>query len=239
VAPAEYAILAVTLFAAAGLQGSIGFGAGLVAAPVVGMLQPTLLPAFVICLGAVIGLLSVVRERTSIDIRGAGWAMAGRIPGSLMGTWLVVMLPLDMLTWAVALSVLAAVAASFIGWKPVAHRRSLLAAGALSGIMGTATAAGGAPMAIVLQGQEPARVRGTLSAFFLAGSVISVLMLAIAGQVRAEVLITLAAMCPAVILGFLLSGWLNRSIDAARQRMLALGFSIVGSVLLIARLLLF
>lgn len=236
--PAEYAILALTLCAAAGLQGSIGFGAGLVAAPVVGIVQPSLLPAFVICLGAVIGLLSVLRERASVDVPGAGWALAGRIPGSLLGTWLVVILPLELLTWAVALSVLGAVAASFIGWKPVAHRRALLAAGALSGIMGTATSIGGAPMALVLQGQEPARVRGTLSAFFLAGSVISLLMLALAGQVRAEVLATLAALCPMVLAGFLLSGWINRAIDARRQRMLALGFSVLGSLVLIAGLLL-
>ncbi|MFJ2619260.1 sulfite exporter TauE/SafE family protein [Glutamicibacter sp. NPDC087344] len=235
--PAEYVILAVTLFAAAGLQGSIGFGAGLVAAPVVGILEPSLLPAFIICLGALIGLLVTLRERASVDVKGASWALLGRIPGSMIGTWLVVLLPLTALTWAVALSVLAGIAASFIGWRPVPHRRALVTAGALSGIMGTATATGGAPMAIIWQGQEPARVRGTMSAFFLVGSVISVLLLALAGQVSAQMLTTLLWMSPVVVAGFFLSRWINKFMDARRLRYAALGVSILGSLVLIIRLL--
>ena len=234
---AEYLILAVTLFAAAGLQGAIGFGAGLVAAPVVGILAPELLPAFIICLGALIGLMVTIRERASLDLKGAGWALAGRIPGSLLGTWLVVVLPLTALTWAVALSVLAGVAASFLGWTPVPTRKALVTAGALSGIMGTATATGGAPMAIVWQGEEPARMRGTMSAFFLVGSILSVAMLAVAGEVSGAVLSTLGWMSPVVLAGFLLSRWINKFMDKQRLRWAALGASVLGSLLLVIRLL--
>ena len=161
---AEYLILAVTLFAAAGLQGAIGFGAGLVAAPVVGILAPELLPAFIICLGALIGLMVTIRERASLDLKGAGWALAGRIPGSLLGTWLVVVLPLTALTWAVALSVLA-------------------------------------------------------------------------GEVSGAVLSTLGWMSPVVLAGFLLSRWINKFMDKQRLRWAALGASVLGSLLLVIRLL--
>ncbi|NKX56809.1 sulfite exporter TauE/SafE family protein [Arthrobacter mobilis] len=236
--PAELAILAAAVFAAAGLQGSIGFGAGLVAAPVIALVEPSLLPALVVMLAAIVTLLVTIRERAHLDLKGAGWALAGRIPGSILGAWLVVSLPAAALSWAVAGCVLAGVGLAFLGWRPVPRRRSLMVAGALSGIMGTATSVGGAPMAIVWQGQPPARLRGTMSAFFLVGSLVSVLLLAAAGTVTAPVLAALAWLSPAVVAGFGLSRWISRYLDAARLRRLALAASTGGALLLVARLLL-
>ena len=88
-----FAVLAATFFVAAALQGSIGFGLGLVAAPVIALVDPALLPALVIMLATLVTLLVVVRERADLDVRGAGWALSGRIPGSVLGAWLVVVMP--------------------------------------------------------------------------------------------------------------------------------------------------
>ncbi|MFD1213969.1 TSUP family transporter, partial [Arthrobacter sp. GCM10027362] len=114
--PAELALLAATTFVAAGLQGSIGFGAGLVAAPVIALVEPSLLPALVVMLAAVITLLVAVRERSELDLKGAGWALAGRIPGSVLGAWLVASAPVRTMSWLVAVCVLAGVGAAFLGW---------------------------------------------------------------------------------------------------------------------------
>lgn len=236
--PAETALLAATVFVAAGLQGSIGFGAGLVAAPVIALVEPSLLPALVVMLAAIITLLVTIRERAHLDVRGAGWALAGRIPGSVLGAWLVVALPAAALSWTVAGCVLAGVGLAFLGWRPAPRRRALVLAGALSGVMGTATSVGGAPMAIVWQGQPPARLRGTMSAFFLIGSLVSVLLLAAAGTVTPGVLQAAAWLSPAVVAGFGLSRWISHFLDAARLRLLALGASASGAQLLAARLLL-
>ncbi|MFD1214916.1 TSUP family transporter, partial [Arthrobacter sp. GCM10027362] len=118
------------------------------------------------------------------------------------------------------------------------RRRALIVAGALSGVMGTATSVGGAPMAVVWQGQPPARLRATMSAFFLVGSLVSVLLLAMAGTVTGEVLQAVAWLSPAVVAGFGLSRWISRFLDAARLRLLALAASAAGALLLAARLLL-
>lgn len=225
--------MAVAVCAATALQGSIGFGAGLVAAPVIALLAPELLPALVVMLAFLVTLMVTVRERAHLDIRGAGWALLGRIPGSVLGAWLAVAMSTVALSWLVAFAVLAGVGSAFLGWRPTPSRLVLVTAGGISGVMGTATAIGGAPMAIVWQGQPPARLRGTMSAFFLVGSLISVILLASAGAVTAGTLMAFLWLTPVVLLGFLLSRLLNRFLDARRQRLVALTVSAAGALLLV------
>ena len=232
----DYVILAVAVCAATALQGSIGFGAGLIAAPVIALIAPDLLPALVVMLACLVTLLVTIRERADLDLKGAGWALAGRIPGSFLGAWLAVAMSTVALSWLVAISVLIGVGSAFLGWRPSPTRPALIAAGSLSGVMGTATAVGGAPMALIWQGHPPARLRGTMSAFFLVGSVVSVVLLAVAGAVSGNTLTAFWWLTPVVLVGFLLSRWLNRFLDARRLRFVALVVSVGGAGLLIVRL---
>jgi len=235
--PTAYLILAAAVFVGAGLQGSIGFGAGLVAAPVIALVEPSLLPALVVMVAALLTLLVTVRERAHLDIRGAAWALAGRIPGSAAGALLVVALPVAALSWVVAASVLAGIGSAFMGWRPEPTRPVLVVAGALSGVMGTSTAVGGAPMTIVWQGQEPARLRGTMGAFFLVGSLVSLGLLALVGAVTPQAVEAFLWLVPAVLAGFLASRGLNRLLDAERLRRAGLVVAGAGAVLLVVRLL--
>ena len=66
-----------------------------------------------------------------------------------------------------------AVALTAAGLQFRLNRRTLVGAGIASGIMGTATAIGGPPMAVVYQHEGGPRARGTLAAFFTVGAVIS------------------------------------------------------------------
>ena len=70
-----------------------------------------------------------------------------------------------------------------VGWIPAPRRRNVVLAGATSGLLGTATAIGGPPMALVWQRNSGARLRGTMSGFFLVGSVMSLVVLAVTGAV--------------------------------------------------------
>lgn len=232
----DYLILAVAVCAATALQGSIGFGAGLVAAPVIALIAPELLPALVVMLACLVTLLVTVRERAHLDLKGAGWALAGRIPGSVLGAWLAVAMSTAALSWLVAASVLIGVGSAFLGWRPAPTRTTLITAGGLSGVMGTATAIGGAPMAIIWQGQPPARLRGTMSAFFLVGSIVSVALLAAAGAVTPNTITAFLWLAPVVLAGFVLSRWLNHFLNPQRLRLLALTASAAGASLLMVRL---
>lgn len=234
----DYVLIGLAVFMAASLQASIGFGMGMLAAPIIALVDPGLLPATIIMLALLVTVMVTARERSELDLRGAGWALVGRIPGSLCGAWLVAVLPGEGLSWLVAGTVLIGVLLAFFGWAPTPRRLNLVTAGAASGIMGTATSIGGAPMALVWQGHHGARLRGTMSAFFMAGSAVSLAALALAGAVTPRILLLVAWMVPAALAGYFVSRLLNRFLDAKRQRLLALSASGLGAVLLAGQMLL-
>jgi len=230
----EIGIIAVVIVAASALQASIGFGMGMLAAPVIGLIDPTLLPGTIIILAVLLTGTVALRERAHLDLPGAGWALVGRIPGSLAGAWLVVVLPASGLAWAVAIVVLGGIVMAVSGWAPVPGRVSLITAGAASGVMGTATSIGGAPMALIWQRSRGPQLRGTMSAFFLVGSSISLIALASLGSVSPRTLQLAAWMVPAVLVGYVLSRFVNRFLNHRRLRLTALTASALGAVLLIA-----
>ena len=232
----EYALVAGVVFLAACLQASTGFGMGMLAAPVVAMVDPALLPATLILLALLVTILVTVRERQHLDLRGTGWALVGRIPGSFLGAWLVALLSKEGLAWVVVIVVVTGLVLAIRGWAPEPVRVNLIAAGAASGIMGTATSIGGPPMALVWQGHQGSRLRGTMSAFFMVGSAISLAALGVTGAVTGHILTLALWLVPAVLGGYVASGFVNRFLNTARLRMLALGSSALGSLLLMGQL---
>ena len=113
----EYAVIAAVIFLAACLQASTGFGMGMLAAPVLAIVDPTLLPATLILLALLVTVLVTIRERQHLDLRGAGWALVGRIPGSLLGAWLVAALSKEGLAWVVVVVVLSGLVLAVRGWS--------------------------------------------------------------------------------------------------------------------------
>ncbi|WP_319454815.1 MULTISPECIES: sulfite exporter TauE/SafE family protein [unclassified Mycobacterium] len=232
---ADYTVIAVAVLLASCLQASIGFGMGMLAAPVVALIDPSLIPGTLIMLATLVTLLVVIRERTAIDVRGTGWALVGRVPGTIAGALLLAAIPERALAILIACVVLVGVAVTSVGWIPVLRRRNLMLAGATSGVLGTATSIGGPPMALIWQRSSGAELRGTMSGFFLIGSVMSIAMLALTGAVDSETFRAFAFLIPATIGGYALSRWANRLLTAPRQRWTAIVVSAVGATALIVR----
>lgn len=232
---ADYAIIAVAILIASCLQASIGFGMGMLAAPVVAIVDPSLLPGTLIMLAAFVTLAVTVREREDIDMSGTGWALVGRVPGTIAGGLLLMVIPERALAFLIASVVLVGVAVTSTGWVPVPRRRNLVIAGATSGVLGTATSIGGPPMALVWQRSTGARLRGTMSGFFLVGSVMSIGVLAATGAVHADTFRMCALLLPAIVGGYVLSRFVNRWLNPTRQRWTAIGMSVAGASALIAR----
>jgi uncharacterized protein len=235
VSVAGYSVVAVAIMLASCMQASIGFGMGMLAAPIVAVVDPGLIPGTLIMMATMVTLFVVVRERESIDIAGTGWALAGRVPGTIAGAALLAALPEKALALLLAGVVLVGIALTSVGWMPAPHRRNLVLAGAASGVLATATSIGGPPMALVWQNVTGARLRGTMNSFFLVGSVLSIAVLAVSGVVDRHTFQTFAVLVPAGAAGYVLSRLLNRVLDRRRQRWLAIGISTVGAVVLIVR----
>jgi uncharacterized membrane protein YfcA len=232
---AAYCVVAVAIVLASCMQASIGFGMGMLAAPVVAIVDSSLIPGALITLAALLTVLVVMREHEHIDLNGTGWALVGRVPGTIAGALLLAALPERALALMLAGVVLAGVALTSVGWIPQPRRRNLVVAGAASGVLGTATAIGGPPMALVWQNNDGARLRGTMSGFFLVGSVLSIVVLAFTGAVNGHTLSSVATLIPAVAIGFLLSRLVNRVLDRNRQRWAAIAISAVGAAILIVQ----
>ena len=74
------ALAALSVLVGAVAQGTIGLGVGLMAAPVVAMLDPTLMPGGVLILGFVMPFLTLVNEWRYVNWRDAGWLVGrGRV----------------------------------------------------------------------------------------------------------------------------------------------------------------
>lgn len=231
----DFWIIASVLVLAACLQGSVGFGLGMIGAPIIALVDPSLLPGALVVLAACITLIVTIRERQHLDLRGASWALVGRVPGSIFGAWLVVALPGPGLVWLVAVAVFGGIVAAFLGWAPQPVRRNLILAGLTSGVLGTATSIGGTPMALIWQRSEGARLRGTMSAFFLVGSCISLVALTVAGAITERVLQFSLFMVLPVLVGYFLSRYLNRFLIQSRARFVALGVASAGLLLLVTQ----
>ncbi|MDJ0394651.1 sulfite exporter TauE/SafE family protein [Rhodococcus sp. G-MC3] len=230
---AGFAVVAFAIFFASCMQASIGFGMGMLAAPIVAIVDPALVPGTLIMLATLVSALVLLREGAALDFSGAGWALAGRVPGTIVGALLLVALPEEGLALMLAGVVLLGIVLTSLGWVPLPRKRNLLVAGAASGILGTATSIGGPPMALVWQRNTGAKLRSTMSAFFLVGSILSLITLAVAGAVDWHTAWLFVLLAPATILGYVLSRFVNRVMDRRRLRITAISVSTVGAAVLV------
>lgn len=228
-----YLVIAGAVVFASCLQASIGFGMGMFAAPVVALVDPALIPGTLIMLAVMVTLMVTFAEREHIDLRGTGWALVGRVPGTVAGALLVATLPARGLALLLAGVVLFGVVLASLGWAPRPRRQNLVLAGSASGLLGTATSVGGPPMALVWQSKDGPVLRGTMSGFFLIGSMLSVVMLALTGSIGTDTLAMAALLAPGPVVGYVLSRHVNRLLDKRRLRLSALVMSALGAVLLI------
>lgn len=200
------------------VQSSVGLGVGLVATPVVTMLFPSLMPGAILVMALLLPVATLAQEFGHADLRGIGWAFAGRVAGTPAGVWLVAAVPDRALSVVIGFFVLAALAATSWTREVPRNRRTLAAAGLVSGTTGTASGIGGPPIALLYQRESGPRVRATLAVYFIVGALLSLVTLAAAGQLPAVQVVAGLALMPFVLAGFAAAGPLRRYLDAGRLR---------------------
>ena len=231
----EVVIVAVIAFAGATLQGSIGFGMGLFAAPILILIDPRFVPAPILISTLVLTTLLAYRERHAIDVRGIGWAMLGRLGGTAAAGGILAVVAADRLVLLFGLFILAGVAMNVSGLRFAPARPTLVAAGALSGLFGTVAAVGGPPMALLYQDAPGARMRSTISGFFLVGTIVSIFAVWTVGRLGLYEIRLALVMLPSMLAGFLLSGRTARYVDRGYMRPAVLGVSGLTGVFVVVR----
>jgi uncharacterized protein len=228
-------IITTAVAAGAAVQGTLGFGLGLVAAPVAALVDTRLVPGPMLFIGVPLTVLVALRERGELDWKGIRWALVGRVAGTVVGVLAVANLPESQLIVVFASAIIAAVVLSIAGWRLRPEPGTLMSAGLASGFMGTVTSIGGPPMALVYQRETGAKLRSTLAAYFMVGAAFSLFLLAAAGEFgRVELRLGLLLL-PGMAAGFLLSRPLARWLDRGYTRFAVLTFAVVSSVTLLVR----
>ena len=164
---------AVVFGAGAFVQASVGFGAHLLATPLLALMDPDLVPGPIFVAGAALTVATAAREREDIDWTAVRWGTAGRLPGAALGAIVLARVSDPALQLMVGVTILVAVAFS-VGWLRVpVNRASLAVAGSASGFGATTAGIGGPPMALVLQRRPGPELRSTMSAYFSVGTLIT------------------------------------------------------------------
>lgn len=226
---------ALVVCGGATLQGSVGIGLSLFAVPLLLLLDPVFVPGPLLAAGATLTLLMTHRDRHRVDLRGIGWTTGGRLGGTLLGAAALVTLPPHGLTLALAGLILLAVAMSVVGLRVRPTSRVLLAAGLLSGVMGTTASIAGPPLALAYQHEAGPRLRGTLAANLLIGALLSLVAIAAVGRFGAPELRATAILVPGILAGFGLSRLVAHRLDRGWLRTAVLGVATLGALSLLVR----
>jgi uncharacterized membrane protein YfcA len=214
-----HSMLAIGAIVAAGaaLQASVGIGFGVLAAPLLVFLAPELVPGPVLLLSLLLATMTATREFRSVDVGELSLAMVGRIGGTVAAGAAIALLPVSVFGSFFALMILAAIGLSMTRWRLLPTPRNLIAAGLLSGFMGTITSVGAPPMAIVYQNMPGPKVRATMGAFLTLGAAFSLVTLALVGRFNATQAASTVWLLPPLLLGFLASRYLMRHVDKSRR----------------------
>ena len=233
--PGEILTVVLTVLFGATLQGSVGFGMGLLASPILILIDPGCVPGPILLSTTVLTVLLVYRERTAIDFHGIQWAMVGRVFGTVLASAILLVVSADQLVLLIGVFILSAVGMSLSGFRFDPIRPVLVVAGMLSGLLGTVASVGGPPMALVYQHAAGARIRSTMSGFFLLGTILSLGALWYVGRFDAyEIQLTLV-MLPSVLTGFVLSKWTAVYVDRGYVRPAVLSVAAGAGLLVIIR----
>ena len=233
--PFELVGAAAIVMVGAILQGSVGFGLGMLAAPLLVLIDPNFVPAPLLSAALALTLLVAQRERHSIDFRGIGWALIGRVPGTLLGAIVVVVAPQKATTILVGVVVFVAVALIGSGVSLPRTPRVLLGAGTLSGFMGTTTSIGGPPIAALYHDASGSRVRGTMSGFFVIGLIITLTALAAVGRFGRPELFLGACLLPGAVIGYAVSSHIAPILDKGYTRACVLTVSALAGLSVIVQ----
>ncbi|WP_347057101.1 sulfite exporter TauE/SafE family protein [Blastococcus sp. HT6-30] len=217
------------------VQTATGMGFGLLAGPLVLLVQPALVPGPLL-VGTLASLLPVLwRERGALEIPAMRGAMLASVPGALAGLGLLQVMDARLLAATVAVVVLVACGAGIAGVQLPGGRRALTVAGFASGTLSTVAATPGPPLVLTYRAPSPAAQRANLSVFFVGTTVLSLGVLVAGGELSGSGAASGALLVPFVLLGYVAAGPLRRRLSLPAMRRAALVLCLLSGAALLVR----
>lgn len=213
ISPEMLLLASLIVFVGATLQGSIGFGLGTLGVPLLLLIFPPFVPGPTLLMAFVLTLVVFFRERKEVVFGEIGWGVLGRVIGAFLGALIVGYVTQETLTVLAAALVLIGLGLILSGLSIPISNVNVVAVATMSGFMGTTASIGGPPMALLYSGQQGAKVRGTLSGIFIAGTLSALFALWTVGKFGWEQVYLASLLIPSVLLGFWASHYSARYLD--------------------------
>lgn len=231
----QLVLVSMTGFIGATLQGTVGFGMGIVASPLLVLLDERFVPAPILLSTLVLTTFLTLRERYAVDVQGMQSALVGRLVGTVIAGLVLTVLPADRMSIVFGAFVIVGVLMSISGIRFRPGTFVLVVAGTLSGIMGTIASIGGPAMALVYQDAEGARIRATMSSIFWFGTIISLIILRLVGMFGSDEIRLTLILLPGMLIGLYTSQWTARFIDRGYTRAVVLVTASATGIIVITR----
>lgn len=217
-------------------QSLTGFGFALVMVPLLSLawdVKSAVVTSTV--LGTVVLLPLLFEARRHVRLGTAAALVAGSLAGVPAGILLLDWIDPEALKILVGVTVVAASVLVYRVRDVRATRAGVIpavAAGAVSGILGGSTSMSGPPAVLYLLGTEKdvEAFRGTILAFFLPMSLVTIAGLAVVGRVTPDVVRTSVIALPALVVGLVIGAWLRYRVREELFRLLVLVFLILTSI---------
>ncbi len=216
-------------------QGVTGLGFGMVTAPALLLIDPIFAPVPMLILAMSISMLVVFRDRHHIDFKMLTTCLGGRIPGTILAAFAYSLIPTAIYGITFGILVLIAVILTSTKLKVLPTTLNVLIASFVSGFMGTLTAVGAPPMALVFQHGQANMVRSTMAMFFMVGCLFSLIMLFYFGDFTMKHVYISLLFIPPLFVGFKISSHLAPKINQNLMRIFMLGIAGTSSVILIIK----
>ncbi len=207
------------------IQGVIGYGIGMFCAPLLFMINPDYVPGPMVLISTVLTIIMLLRDKSDLRADQVSWTMFGGFFGVIIAGVILNSVSLKQFQVVFGLLILLAVVISIVGYSPKVNRVTTAIAGYLSGFMGTLTAVGGPPVALLYQKVKAAELKANLSAFFLFLNIIIVTTLIWIDKLNLDSLYLLVTVLPGLFCGFYLSSLASKYVNPRQLRYFILSFS--------------
>ena len=231
----EYLLAALFVAAGAGTQACIGIGMGLIAGPVLVVIDPTAVPGPILMIAGGINLRNAIADRASLNKSALRRQLLAAPIGLVAGLALLSALSDRSLAIAVSLFVLLAVAVQAIGTRPPEGRLAEYAAGAGTAFSSSVAAVPGPVYAVFASHWQPAALRATLATYMLIVGTVIISAQSVMGDFGLEQLWLALGLLPAVALGLPIGRWLRPRLIGPRFRAIVLGVASTSAIVVLIR----
>lgn len=231
---AHLLVAALVTIAAAAVQGTLGFGFGLLSVSLLRLVDPALAPVPQMVVTLFLVVLLARRERQFIVWREVAWVSQGRVLGAAAGALVLGLASTRVLDGLVGIMMLAAVSLMGLGRAPNLTPRTLRTAGVAASFSSVVCAVGGPPLAVVYASVAGPRLRATLACHFFVGMVLALTARGLSGALPLPQVALGLALLPFAFVGYRLSSVVKEHVEGRQLRMGILVLVVVsaGSLLL-------